>query len=74
MNIFTPKPVFLLVAKSKQRDMEDILFDVDSEGSTLLHLAAESENSEVGNIFKTIANSPSKHGTRLDVLNCVCLR
>ena len=54
--------------------MEDILFDVDSEGSTLLHLAAESENSEVRNIFKTIANSPSKHGTRLYVLNCVCLR
>ncbi|KAL9951616.1 hypothetical protein ACROYT_G044315 [Oculina patagonica] len=34
-------------AKSKQRDMKDILCDVDSEGSTLLHVAVESGSSEV---------------------------
>ncbi|XP_078354244.1 transient receptor potential cation channel subfamily A member 1-like [Oculina patagonica] len=38
---------FFKDAKSKHRDMKDILCDVDSEGSTLLHLAVESDSSEV---------------------------
>ena len=46
--------LFLLTAKARQRDMKDLLCDVDSEGSTLLHLAVESGNSEVKNLLKTI--------------------
>ena len=37
--------------------MEDLLFYVDSEGSTLLHLAVESGSTEVGNIFKKFSFS-----------------
>ena len=49
--------LYLLTAKSKQKPMEDILFNVDSEGSSLLHLAVESGNSEVTNLLMTILNS-----------------
>ena len=38
--------------------MKDILFNVDSEGSSLLHLAVESGNSEVTNLLIIILNSP----------------
>lgn len=57
----TPNNTTLILptAKSKQRLMEDILFNVDSEGSTLLHLAVESGNSEVTNLLMTILNSPT---------------
>ncbi|KAL9951391.1 hypothetical protein ACROYT_G044045 [Oculina patagonica] len=39
--------LFLLAAKSKKTEMEDLLFNVDAEGSTLLHFAVESGISEV---------------------------
>ena len=43
----------LSAAKSKQKHMESILFNVDSEGNSLLHLAVESGNFEVGNLLMT---------------------
>ena len=36
--------------------MKKILCNVDSENSTLLHLAVESGNSEVNILFKSILN------------------
>ena len=46
--------------KSRQNDIKDILNNVDSEGSTLLHLAVDSGNSEVSTSLaaKSIAFSP----------------
>ena len=38
---------FLLTAKARKKNMKKILSNVDSEKSTLLHLAVESGNSEV---------------------------
>ena len=58
--------LFLLTAKSKLRLMEDILFNVDSEGSSLLHLAVESGNSEVTNLFMIILNSPTSERPELN--------
>lgn len=48
------------VVKSRQNDIKDILNNVDSEGSTLLHLAVDSGNSEVSTSLaaKSIAFSP----------------
>jgi len=48
--------LFFLTAKARKKDMKKILCNVDSEKSTLLHLAVESGNSEVNNRFKTILN------------------
>jgi len=45
-----------LTAKARKKDMKKILSKVDSEDSTLLHLAVESGNPEVNNRFKTILN------------------
>ena len=46
--------------------MEDLLFNVDSEGSSLLHLAVESGNSEVTNLLMTILNSSSSDKPKLN--------
>jgi len=58
--------LFLLAAKSKHRLLEDILFNVDSEGSSLLHLAVESGNHEVINLLMTIAMSSSSARQKLN--------
>ena len=40
--------VYLFTAKEKQKDMmKDVLANVDSDGSTLLHLAVDSGSTEV---------------------------
>ena len=41
---------FSLTAKARKKDMKRILCNVDSEDSTLLHLAVESGNSEVNTL------------------------
>jgi len=46
--------LFFLTAKTRRKGMKKILSNVDSEDSTLLHLAVESGNPEVNNRLKTI--------------------
>ena len=47
---------FSFTAKARKKDIKKILCNVDSEDSTLLHLAVESGNSEVNTPFKSISN------------------